>query len=446
MLLLLLVAAATLTVVHPPGAQDTSRMCLTRAIVSGHLWSDRCLRGNLDRAQFAGHLYSDKAPGLSVLAVPAAELVQLPAPARWHGSGDLRLWLVRLSTGGLAILACALLIGRIAEGLEPGWGGAALVTFAAGTLMSSLAVDNFDAVPAAALGFGAFLLAWRGKSALAGLLAGIGIVVEYQVLLVALPLGGYIALAGGRRFLRYVLGAVPGLALLGAYDWVAFGSPWHLSYRYVAPRFASQQAGGFFGIHAPRWHAIRIVLLGTRGLLVNAPVLAAATIGLALLWRRGLRAEAGLCGLVAMLFLALEFGYFDPFGGISPGPRFFVPALPFVAVGLAPAFAARRTATAALAVASVISSTAVLLSWPSAVDAAHVYYETVWRELAAVVAHGRDADLILWVQKDALDWLGIGRLGSAAFVFVVALGALAIALHDGWSAKTLARAGSDPQG
>ena len=40
-----------------------------------------------------------------------------------------------------------------------------------------------------------------------------------------------------------------------------------------------------------------------------------------------------------MAFAASAAGYFDPYGGTSPGPRFFVPALQFLALGLAPAYA-----------------------------------------------------------------------------------------------------------
>lgn len=442
-LLLVLVAVATLSVVHPTSAQDTSRMCLTRSIVHGRLTVDGCDAANPDRAAFGGQLYSDKPPGISFLAVPAAELVRLPAPPAWHSSGDLRLWAVRLSTGGLALLGCALLVGRVAEGLAPGWGGATLVTFSAGTLMASLAVDNFDAVPTAALGFAAFLLAWRRRPARAGLVAGLAILVEYQAAFIALAVALYVALGGGRTLVRYALGLVPGLALLGAYDQAAFASPFHLSYRYVAPRFASQQAGGFFGIHAPRWHSIRVVLAGSRGLLVDAPVLLAAAVGLALMWRHGRRAEAGLCALVTLLFLALEAGYYDPFGGISPGPRFFIPALPFLAVGLAPAFASRRAATAVLAVGSVISSTAVLLTWPAAQG---VYPGGVWRDLATFARHGSSSLLASWAQKNVLTWLDVGRLGAAAVVLAAGLGALGIALHDGWSATSLTGARHEGQG
>jgi hypothetical protein len=429
-LLLGLVAVATLTVVHPPGAQDVSRMCLTRAVAHGHLSADRCLATTVDRAEFGGHLYSDKAPGLSMAAVPAAQVVRLRPPSAWHRA-DLRLWAVRVSTGGLALLACALLLGRVAEGLAPGRGGLALVSFATGTLASSLAVDNFDEVPAAALGLAAFLLAWRRRPAAAGLAAGLAVLFEYQAALIAVPVGLYVALLGTRALGRYAAGLVPGLAVLGAYDWAAFGSPFHLSYRYVSAQFAAQQAGGFFGIHTPSWHAARIVLVGNRGLFVDSPVLLAAAAGLVLLWRRGLRPEAAVSAAVAIAFCLLELGYYDPYGGDSPGPRFFIPALPFLALGLAPAFPRWRLPASVLAFLSVVASTAVLLTWPAAVNAVHVYRWSIWRQLASLPARGSSATIATWAQENVLGWVGVGRLGAAVVVLTAALAALVVALRGG---------------
>jgi hypothetical protein len=137
--------------------------------------------------------------------------------------------------------------------------------------------------------------------------------------------------------------------VLGAYNLGAFGSPLHLSYRYVTG-FAEQQRHGFFGIGVPTPRGIVKTLLAPHGLLLESPVLVLAAAGLVLLWRRGLRPESALCAAVAVAFAASAAGYFDPYGGTSPGPRFFVPALPFLALGLAPAYARwpRLTAVAAL--------------------------------------------------------------------------------------------------
>ena len=129
--------------------------------------------------------------------------------------------------------------------------------------------------------------------------------------------------------------------------------------------------------------------------------------------------------------LALEVGYYDPYGGDSPGPRFFIPALPFLAVGLAPAFTRWRVPTIVLAAASVVASTAVAVTWPAAVNSASGYSWSVWRQLVGLVGHGAAAPIAGWVQRNILSWAGVGRLGVFAFVAVFALGAFVLAVRDG---------------
>jgi hypothetical protein len=421
LLLLALVAVASLSVVYPPGAQDVSRLCLTRALAHGHLYADDCLAGAVDVATYGGHRYTDKAPGLSFLAFPIAELVRLPAPDAWDADRDLRLWATRTATGGVALLLCAFLLGRVGEGLVRGAGGITLVGFALGTESAALALDNFAHVPAAALTFGAFVLAWGRRPLPAGLVAGCAVLVEYEAGLAAVVLAAYVALEGRRAVGRYVVGVAPAVLALAVYDRGAFGSPFHLSYRYVSDAFAAQQASGFFGIHTPSAHALRLLLVGDRGLLVDSPFLLAAAAGLVLLWRRA-PAEALVSALVVVAFFVLNAGYFDPYGGDSPGPRFFAPALPFLVLGLPFAWQRARVLTTALVSASALASTTVALTWPAAVNAAPGYTGTVWRRLGELARHGADAPLARWAQQTVLP---LRPLGALLLVLGIALSAVA---------------------
>lgn len=428
LLLLVLVGLVAFAPLYDGETQDVTRLCLSTALVHRHLGIEPCAGDTYDRATFGGRTYTDKAPGLSVLAVPAVEATRLRSPGRYDsGFVDVRLWLVRLLSSGVAFLVLVWLVGRVSESMRPGYGAAAAATFATGTLVAPLAVTSFDHVAAAAFAFGAFALAWRRHPMLAGLAAGCASATNYTTALVGLVLAAYVLADGVRRLAWYALGAVAPLALIGAYDRAAFGSPFHLSYRYVANANAADQASGFFGIHGPNLHAIHEVFAGDRGLLATSPVLLAAAVGLVLLARTH-RREAVVCGAAVGVYLVVACGYFAPYGGISPGPRFFVPALPFLGLGLAPAFARFRIATAVLAVMSAIATTAVLLTWPKVLDESP-YRGAVWGELGRLVTQGSHARIVFLLERSAWSWAGLDRGGAALLVAASAAAALVVGLR-----------------
>jgi hypothetical protein len=308
---------------------------------------------------------------MSFFAVPAFELERAAgvarAPVDWQAEGDPSLWLMRVLTSGVLFLVSVFLVGRLAERLVAGTGAATAAIFGVATLATSLAPTFFEHDAAGAFAIGAFTLAWLGRRswvlALAGLCAGIAVLFQYATALIALALLCYCASRHGRRALWFVAGGVPAALALGAYDWAAFGSPFHLSYRYVANRFTERQHHGFFGIGVPTLGGLKDALVGTRGLLYFSPVLLAAAIGLWLLWRRGVRAEALLAAVVVVLFLLLDAGYFLVYGGGSPGPRFFAPAVPFLALGLPAVLARWRWPTLALAFVSAVLTSVDALTW-----------------------------------------------------------------------------------
>jgi len=395
-LVLALICATAFTFYHGGGAQDVSRLALTQSLVADRsLQIDRWHDASIDKARYNGHYYSDKAPGMSFLAIPSylalrtAGFVDSAEERAGIWEKQRMLWVVRLLTGGLGFLLVVFLVGRVAEGIAPGTGAATAATFGLGTLAFPLAATVFGHVVAAALAFAAFVLAWSGalerhsrhaRLFAGGLLAGLAVLVEYQAAVIALALVVYVATRTPRGALVFVAGGLPSAVLLALYNTAAFDSPLHFSYSYVDERFAENQSTGLFGIATFDLERMWYVLFSWKGLLVQSPVLVLAVAGLALLWRRGARAEAALCATIAVLFLGITAGYYDPIGGLSPGPRFFVPALPFLAVGLPCAF--RKWPVVSLLAASI--SVASMMYWAgtwSRPDGER--FVTVWTELGA---------------------------------------------------------------
>jgi hypothetical protein len=412
---LALVALACLVPIYLPNGQDASRLELTRSIA---------LHGSLeipssvgDRAVYHGRSYTDKAPGMSFLALPVLEVERLAGkarpPTRLHPEADLTLWFVRVATGGVFFMLGVWLVGRGSDELEPGTGPAVAAIYATGTLAGALAASLFGHVTAGTLGFAAFLLARHPsprRALAAGGLAGLAVVVEYQAALLFAAVLVTVALRAPRRLVEFALGALPPIAVLAVYNALAFGSPFHLSYRYVANEYAADQERGLFGIGIPSADGLREVLVGNQGLLVLSPVLVAAAAGLWLLWRRGDRLDAAVIALVTLGFVVSDAGYFLPYGGSSPGPRFLVPALPFLAIGLAPALGRWPRTTLTLAVVSVVLSTANLITW----SARREHHWLPARPFDNLVAS-------VW------SWYGLNRILASALIFAAALAALAVA-------------------
>src|SRR5262249_21155793 len=160
-------------------------------------------------------------------------------------------------------------------------------------------------ITAGLIAFVAFLLAWGRRPLAAGLAAGAAPLVEYQTGAIVAILAVYLALQGRRSLGAYAVGIVPGLALLLAYDQLAFGAPWHLSYAYLDNGYAVEQGSGLFGVSPPSLFSSYEVLSGPKGLLVVSPVIVAAGWGLVVLARR-YRAEAVVCASVVAFFVLLN--------------------------------------------------------------------------------------------------------------------------------------------
>ena len=470
-------ACACAFVVQSPGWAQTSYMALSRALSGGTAQIDRWHWQTHDVAWFEGHYYSVKPPGLVFATYPLfAALDSAPVrdlahdarlraeseggvpwmsrklPAESYGFSRTRATAAReaivddapltWALGLLGVLAPALvllaLIARLANRIASGTGVAAALTLGAGTLVLPFSTLYFSHMLSAALAFGAFALAWREREsegpsrplrlAVAGLLAGLAIVCEYPLAIAALGVGLYVMSrpAGwGARVQRgaaYGAGVVAGTVPLLAYHWWAFGSPLHMSYaNAVADTGRSGHDilglndGGFFGITAPRLVDGLELLVGGRGLLTLTPVLVVAVAGVVVLYReRRHRAEAVTVLGIAAAYLLYNAGYWLPFGGGSPGPRFLIPVLPFVALGLGVAWKRWPALTLALAAISTTSMVAATMAYPMIGD------DDAGEWVRRLFDYGT-------FQHSVLDLAGIGH-GLVAILPFAALVAIALVL------------------
>jgi hypothetical protein len=293
------------------------------------------------------------------------------------------IWVLGLFGCVLPAAALMLLVRRMGERLEPGYGTAAAVTLGLCTMVLPFSTLYFSHVLAALLGFAAFAVLWRERDgagslplvALGGLLAGLAFASEYPLALGGAVLGLY-ALSRKpqnrvRRGLAYAGGALVGALPLFAYNLWAFGSLTHLSYANAVKDqgisghdVLGSNESGFFGVSLPSPRVALELLFSGKGLFTLAPVLVMGVVGVVLLNRRGRRAEAWTIGGLAVAYLVYNSGYWLPYGGGTPGPRFLIPVLPFLALPLALAYRRFPVTTLALAVPSALFMLTATLTFP----------------------------------------------------------------------------------
>jgi hypothetical protein len=386
-------------------ANELPRVYLVKAIVDDHTFAiDRGVarwRSTADVSPSGDHLYSNKAPGSSLLAVPAYAAVRAVA-----GEPGLAatVWICRVFAGILPMLGFLwVLWGFLARfAPDPAVRRVVVLGYALGSLAMTYSILFYSHQLGAICAATAWILALdvadrrRGLAAMAiaGLCAGAAPLVDYQAGFAVVPVAVHALARLWRRPDRLAAiavaaaaAAVPIAALLG-YHAACFGSPWRTGYA-ASTTFAVYHQQGLLGITGLRGEALWGSLgRPDNGLITLSPWWLLAIPGTAVLWRGGQRGTAWVGVAVAVIYLLFISSINFWRGGWEVGPRYIAAMLPF----LLPAVAAQLAALAARpawfgAAAGLVGagtviyvlSSATFPYWPESLG--HPLYEVTFRLL-----------------------------------------------------------------
>jgi hypothetical protein len=420
------------TLIEDYSWNQTSHYDLLRALYHEQTNIDPYAWDTGDKVFYRGHWYSARAPGLALYVLPWYTVLNAVDAKRWayespaEPGDDEMIYLVGLWGNVLPGLLLLVLVWNAAERLQPGFGAATAVTLGLGTMALTLSTLLFSHIFTAFLGFAAFVLLMRERdgpprawlAGAAGLSVGYAISSEYPLALLGGVLGLYLLsrrdaltpLRVLRRGGAYAAGIAVGVVPLALYNLAAFHSLTHVAYANVP-----QQHKGFFGITAPSLRVAATLLGDSRGLLTLAPVLVMGALGTVVLYRRSRRAEALTIAGVCLCYLTYNSGYYLPFGGGSPGPRFLATTLPFLALPLAIAFERWPGPTIALAAVSIVCAILATITHPL------IGYET---ETVSWMRHLLEG----FFQPTIGSAYGLGRGWGEIWTFLLpALGAIGLA-------------------
>ncbi len=408
-------------VIHQLGWAQLGHFGQVRAFADGQAQIDPWHWETNDKAWVDGHFYSVKGPGTAALttlpymaikalggekmARAAVDNERQTAHPKWHPDSVVPLenmgydvqrglrvqarveeetpivWALTLIAAVIPGVLMLLAVRWAADRFVPGYGTAAAITLGLATIVMTFSAEFFSHVISAALAFAAFCLLMKERDGPArrwlvfgaGLLAGLAVTFEFQTGLVGVVLIVYALIRSSDRIPRaaaYAAGAVLGALPMLAFNTWAFGNPLNLAYS-DAVTFPGRSghdvlglnSDGFFGITVPRFDSAFDLLFAGRGLIAMTPIIVMAVVGVFLM-RRKHRAEANTILAIAAVYFIYNSGYWLPYGGGTPGPRFLIPALPFVALGLGYAYRRFPALTLGMAIPSGLFMLVGTLTYP----------------------------------------------------------------------------------
>ncbi len=341
-----------------------------------------------DVSLFEGRLYPNKPPGAVLTAVPIYFAIYWVERALGIDPDDwwpltINAYLTTVFSVSLLIALGGLAFYRISLRLFPlasTWTHvASTLTFGIGTLMLPFATMLYDHDIVAALClFGFWLLLVEKDSEFtslhsaiilvtAGMLVGSTVIANYSSIISVIFLTIYVLWTARPRWkvIFFVGGLMLPLTALGWYHRACFGSVLANAGTYQYEIFQGEKMLLLDMFSVPQFDVLLKLLFSSyRGLFFTSPVLILSCLGL---WqmaiRGGMRVGAVLFVAIFTGFLVMNSAVNHWHSGWSIGPRYLIPALPFLSLPLPLVF--ERLPRTTLAVAAV---SAVVMLLATAVD------------------------------------------------------------------------------
>lgn len=293
----------------------------------------------IDYSEHNSRRFSDKGPLQSFLAAPVVRLLM------WAGVYfETSVYLTTLLFAGLPLALTSLLILRFGRSVHrPGDVAPETVALAYAfcTPAFHYATMFYSSSLTSLLGFASFYLvalandgSGRRTGLVAGALAGATGLNDYAALPVFPCLLAFCLMRAPRMVRPFLTSGLIVLSLLPLYQYALFGDPFMPTYGSHGVFTDVHSQGAYMGIGIIKPEAVFGLALGpSRGLFTISPLLIVAVV----LWTRLHRrhpAAARLTAVIACALFVLQASFALWWAGSSFGPRYMVPAFPFLVLPL----------------------------------------------------------------------------------------------------------------